>query len=1018
MWHDLDPCPLPDGAIVFASTRSGARDEYHANSSRSLFRLNPDGSIRAISYHITAESDPRLMADGRIAFVRYDNFSERAKVESHIHSVRPDGTASEILLGPDRGAIGYDLRTAAEHDAHWLRVYGFGAPSPLSDGRIAALSHAGPVITRLQSATDQASDTSTQAVVPMGADGNRPLTGTIEPMPCNVSLIDISPTPDNRILAATFRNALAVVEPETGRSYRILQSTEPVHSVNFLGEREKPRVWPNFVNPSIPPTSHDTKGTLFTGSVFNSKQTEAEWDRVRAVRIFMGKPLTLRSARHQYGHIGTVGVDLGIFPIMSNGSFTVTVPADMPLAIQAVDAEGRAVVNELSWIYTRPGEIRACIGCHADRNATPETVAVPPGWRRGINLTVGLDSAPQFRANNGANGGVLNLQLERMRETIAINLHPELSALEDEALSAIKSDTGRNLRPVVRHLINELQTADDPGQRFAAVQRMGILRPCGVASVLSETMLGDSSNEVRMIAALTLASSATPETVPMLLKAFADQNEHVGRAAHITLEHMTGHVETAAQTLVKDIPTGDRRAYWESWFQENSPKDIEEMNAAFLAGPFNWTSTPDSIRFRKAVDALAHYGTSESMKALLRRILAEETEIDLLSRLTVIRTLGILRDESSIPILTDILVDSSEKKRPPARHSHEFGWVAMPDHTGGAIAEALGRIATQEALDGLVRGFKTLEEFWFYTHRTADHSWLMGSVSAIIHYRILEAFEAIMETTDLNVKKVIDELADPIIRSIPIDSDRGILLDNDDYERLVGRLLARSSLYDVYMEACLDILEGKPIDSAIKRTVSDSPPAVSTGAMEPTSRAAMVIAVLVNNRTSEVHRKRIRAVFADFQQRTASRERSWVCFMLARALGRMQDRESIPSFLACLTDEKREFDFGSPPPPNVFLHHAMTPVHRASVAAALGMIGDPISLPALLTITEDFHNAMDVRDAAAFAIQEIGRRATTAQRASVPIDFVQRLKTVAETCPELYTGKTLSKAHAIWAGGE
>jgi HEAT repeat protein len=180
----------------------------------------------------------------------------------------------------------------------------------------------------------------------------------------------------------------------------------------------------------------------------------------------------------------------------------------------------------------------------------------------------------------------------------------------------------------------------------------------------------------------------------------------------------------------------------------------------------------------------------------------------------------------------------------------------------------------------------------------------------------------------------------------------------------------------------------------------------------------MVIAVLINDRTNEEHIKRIRAVFADFQQREASRERSWVCWMLARALGRIQDRESIPIFLACLTDEKREFDFGSPLPPNVFLHNAMTPVHRASVAAALGMIGDPVALPGLLAITEDFYNAMDVRDAAAFAIQEIGRRATTAQRASVPAEFVERLKTVAETYPELYTGKMLSKAHAIWASAE
>jgi len=521
-----------------------------------------------------------------------------------------------------------------------------------------------------------------------------------------------------------------------------------------------------------------------------------------------------------------------------------------------------------------------------------------------------------------------------------------------------------------------------------------------------------------MIAALTLASCATPESVPKLLEAFADSFEQVGHAAHLALEHITGHitmdVEGESQRLVKDIPPRGRKDYWKKWFQENSPEKIEAMNAQVLAGPFHWTSSADSIRFRKAVEALSRYGKSASTKASLRRILVEETEIDTLSKMTVIRTLGILRDEQSVPILSDILADCSEKKRPQARGSHEFGWTAMPDHIGGAAAEALGRIGTPAAVDALTRGFKTLQEFWFYTHRTADHNWLMGSVSAIIHYRILEALEAIMTTTEIDVQKSIDAMTDRIIRSIPIDSDRGILLDNDDYERLVGRILARSSLYDAYLETCLNVLEKKSGDDDMTKTVTASPPAVSTGIMEPTSRAAMVIAVLVHDGTSEEHRQRIRAAFADFQKRDASRERSWTCYMLARALGRLKDKESIPMFLACLTDEKREFDFGSAPPPNVFLNEAMTPVHRASVAAALGMIGEPVALPVLLAITEDFHNMMDVREAAAFAIQEIGRKITPEQKATVPEDFVPRLKTLSATYPELYTGKTLSKAYDIW----
>ena len=1016
-WHDTDPCELPDGTLVFTSTRTAARDEYHANTAHSLFRMNlQDGTIKAITYHVTADAEAHVMADGRIAFIRHDNFLERAKVETHVHCVRPDGTAGEILIGPDRGAIGYDLATAAEHDAAWLRNYGFGCPSPLPDGRIAALSHAGPVITILQRTSDtddwdDEDDAEEANTVPLRSAVDKPIPVTVEPMPCEVSLIDMSPTPDNRVLVTTFRKTFAVVDPETGNCYKILQSQEPIHSVNFLGAKPRPRFWPDFVDASAIPTSSDSTGMLYCSDVFNSKQTNAEWDRVRAVRIYMGKPLTLRSARHQYGHIGTVGVDLGTFPLMPDGSFNVVIPADVPLAIQAVDAEGRAVVNELSWIYTRPGEFRSCVGCHADRNASPTFSTTPSMHGRPIDLTVGIDS-PQFRANNGANGGVLNLQIDRMRDTIGINLHPEANVL-----SAANTNDGQGLRPVVRHLVNELQTAREPGRRYAAIQRLGIIRPDDIAPVLCDKMRKDAGVEVRMLAAVTLACCATPESVPQLIDALSDSFEPVGHAAHTTLEHITGHIETDSQRPVKDIPPRDRKAYWEKWFNDNPPEKIEAMNARILAGSFDWTNTDASIRFRKAVEALAHYGKSESVKPALQKVLAEETKMDTLSKIAVIRTLGNLRDEQSVPLLTKILVDCCKKEMPPHRHSHEFGWTAMPDHIGGAAAEALGRIGTQAAVDGLVRGFQTLEEFWFYTFRIADHDWLMGSISSIIHYRILEALEMIGACTPIDTQGAIDALADQIILSIPIDSDRGILLDNDDYERLVGRVFAQSPLYDAYLEACLNVLEGKRGDAAKMKTVSDSPPAVSTGILEPTSRAAQVIAVLVQDRTSDAHRNRIRAAFADFQKREPSRERSWTCYMLARALGRLKDKESIPMLLASLNDEKREFDFGSAPAPNIFLNEAMTPVHRASVAAALGMIGDPVALPTLLAVTEDFNNMMDVRDAAAGAILEIGQSLTRQQKAAVPREFSQQLKALAESYPELYPGKTLSRASKAWSGG-
>ena len=43
------------------------------------------------------------------------------------------------------------------------------------------------------------------------------------------------------------------------------------------------------------------------------------------------------------------------------------VPADVPLALQVGDAEGRGLQTHTNWIQVRPGERRTCDGCHSPR---------------------------------------------------------------------------------------------------------------------------------------------------------------------------------------------------------------------------------------------------------------------------------------------------------------------------------------------------------------------------------------------------------------------------------------------------------------------------------------------------------------------------------------------------------------------------------------------------------------------------------------------------------------------------
>ncbi|MDZ7617954.1 MAG: hypothetical protein U1E05_13195, partial [Patescibacteria group bacterium] len=123
-FHDIDPAELPDGRIVFTSTRAGTFEEYHGAPARALFVMQADGSdIHPITHTPIFDNEPKVMADGRIAFIRSDNFFGRAKVETQIHAIRPDGTAGQTLVGTDVGPV----------YGHRLRLLGYGSPAPMPD---------------------------------------------------------------------------------------------------------------------------------------------------------------------------------------------------------------------------------------------------------------------------------------------------------------------------------------------------------------------------------------------------------------------------------------------------------------------------------------------------------------------------------------------------------------------------------------------------------------------------------------------------------------------------------------------------------------------------------------------------------------------------------------------------------------------------------------------------------------------------------------------------------------------
>jgi hypothetical protein len=81
---------------------------------------------------------------------------------------------------------------------------------------------------------------------------------------------------------------------------------------------------------------------------------------------------TARRAR--FTSTSGLGRVLGDVPLESDGSLFVRLPADVPIVLDLIDADGRVVAGQRTPFWVRPGETRGCVGCHEAPDTTPPNV--------------------------------------------------------------------------------------------------------------------------------------------------------------------------------------------------------------------------------------------------------------------------------------------------------------------------------------------------------------------------------------------------------------------------------------------------------------------------------------------------------------------------------------------------------------------------------------------------------------------------------------------------------------------
>jgi HEAT repeat protein len=408
-------------------------------------------------------------------------------------------------------------------------------------------------------------------------------------------------------------------------------------------------------------------------------------------------------------------------------------------------------------------------------------------------------------------------------------------------------------------------------------------------------------------------------------------------------------------------------------------------------------SSDESERLNSA-RALGHVGSSDGAAAL-RKFVEENQGGSLRVAMAAMRSLGYLGDAGAVPLLTEILRANMNKDPGASPDLHELGWLQKPVYLTATAAEALGRIGGDEAISSLAEAMPKLLDFWKYTFWCGDHSWLMGCNSSPIHYRMIEAF-------DRGPTKIPRPTVLSMLKSVPIDKDRALLFESDSYEYLVGRVVAGSGMADDIIETCLSVL-GDPNAKWIRdvnEAVTASAPAVSVGPHDPQSRAAQIASVVCLDKR---YAERFCEVLDRYRKIEPSEEKSWVCFYVARLLGRLGGDDSVRSLVAALANDKKEAEFGYEDPPNVFVYKARTPFYRAAAAFSLGCIGDPGAVDVLMEVVTDFDNAVSVRNAAAESLIRL--------KAHTPS---KKLREIAQSYPEISTQRLLFEACSVELSGK
>jgi len=403
---DMDPAYLPDGRIVFSSTRDlkycGCNQHIMAN----LFVMNADGTgIRQLGRSTLYESRPSVLPDGRILYDRWEYVDRHFGPSFGLWTMMPDGRNPVLFYGNNAwspGAI-FDARALPKADGGFhadrvVCVFGACHDRPwgalvILDRRLgldgtAPLLRTWPedIASRLANRTDYGD----------GRTLRHPVVGQIDSfVSLPVKYEDPYPLDETHFLCARMIEAgkeqtgIFLLNAADG-SETLLHTDGPGC---FDPMPVRPRERPPVISEQIDLTS--ATGTFYVTDIYKGTGMErVPRGTVKTLRVVEAPakrhwtgPLweadTLQRPAMNYNCTSSKRI-LGDAPVEADGSVYFELPAERFVFFQALDADGMMIQSMRSGTSLQPGERAGCTGCHESRydSQPPLSGVLPLALRR------------------------------------------------------------------------------------------------------------------------------------------------------------------------------------------------------------------------------------------------------------------------------------------------------------------------------------------------------------------------------------------------------------------------------------------------------------------------------------------------------------------------------------------------------------------------------------------------------------------------------------------------------------